>query len=370
MAWQNRDRILKRQMFNFTGGGSQNLSTTFSGAGITNVGVFNLNNGIVLSNKSCDFQTNWAISGSNVNLTSRIETWSDTPTRWHADVEDQRTMPIYISGTHTTRTIPSGYCLYTLEINGRGTMTFYENDVPFTVTAASTTVMTPMKVYRTYYNQTASNLQIRANSTNLSYAYISSGYYYTKTSRNVTNTCFVMEDLYGTGMSGGVTLPPAGSGGGSGGSGGGSIPTPELAPVLGSVGWESIIIDFARFVDESNAIPNISAANYRDFTPILPQGIGTNLTSGSSVTHVTIPRMTSPMIVDGRAALLVGTNVTYLQIGMKGYPVDRPVRCIRSGNTSHLRIVQYSTGAVDRGTTHQNLAGTQQFTATIQYVAP
>lgn len=344
--WQDIDGIYKRQSFNFSGSANRNLSDLFFGTGVENAGVFTLNNGLILATQSCDYWTNWTMSGANINVTSQVETWSNSPVVQFVDLENNRSYPLYMSGVHTPRTINSGYCLYTIELACVGTVTLYENDVPFQVTNSGA-IGTPMKIFRRYYNQKANNLVLRVNSTGISWAYVSFAAYYTKQITNVTNTAVVMENVYAdSSLGSGVTIPPTVGGGGEGGGG----ETPPMYPVLGSIGWgngssSNIIFDFHSIIDlDTGQIPDIANGEVRNYLPMVP--------TSASGTHITVPRMSNPTVTvaTGRVRWNTnGNNIQYLQFGMKGSPINHTLEISVLSVNAGVRVIQYTTGGTNLG---------------------
>lgn len=350
--WKTIDGIYKRQAFNFTGTATRNLSDIFYGTGVNNAGVFTLTNGVILASNSCDYWTNWAMSGTSLTVESKVETWSSSPTVQFVDLEDQRNYPIYLNGYHTPITLNSGYCIYTLEISCKGKFIVYENEVPVQFQGTEGVVATPMKIFRRYYNQKAESLTIRINASNVTWAYLSFAAYYTKTTRNVTNTAIVMENVYDDpNLGNGITIPPGEIGGGEGGEG----ETPNQYPVLGSIGWgltvlgyDYLVFDFYKITDvDTNDVPDIVDGEIRDLTP---GGANSSLNHG---THITIPKMTNPYRRTGTGNIYfypASSTVQYLQFGMPGYPIDETIEVGFTTSNPYCKIVQYTTNGVGTGT--------------------
>ena len=127
--WKTKNKIKKTQIATARGSQSINLQSLFEGAGVEKAQVFTLNDGIILGSTSCDYSTSWSYGEKSVTIDSMAKTWNTTPTLFFADIEDEVDRYLYLNGKFTTITIPSGYCLYTIEVSGKGTFTLYENEL-------------------------------------------------------------------------------------------------------------------------------------------------------------------------------------------------------------------------------------------------
>ena len=296
--WKSKNRIKKTQMVKTTGNSEIDVQQLFVGTGVEKAQVFTLNDGIIFGSTSCDYETGWDYEGVKAKITSKVKTWSTTPTLLFADIENKREHPLYVNGKFTTITIPSGYSFYTIEVAGKGTFTVYENEEPVTFQMADNGTMTPAKVYRICYKQKAETVNIRVSGVNISWAYMSSCYYFERTERNVKNTVVVTEGVYGnSNMGNGLTIPATP----------GENPGPSIYPVIGKLGMNGNIFNFYSMtkVEDKSNIENIADFDYKHIPKL---------------THLSFPHITT---LNGYIQLDdYGTSyIKYIQFGSEGNPV-------------------------------------------------
>ncbi|MDU1912263.1 hypothetical protein [Fusobacterium sp.] len=293
--WKTKSRIKKTQMVRITGNSEIDIQQLFIGTGVEKAQVFTLNDGIILGSTSCDYDTGWSYEGVKAKITSKVKTWSTTPALFFADIENKREHPLYADGKFTTITIPSGYSLYTIEVAGKGIFTVYENEEPVTFQMADNETITPAKVYRICYKQKAETVNIRVSGVNISWAYMSSCYYFERTERNVKNTVVVTEGIYGnSNMGNGLTIPATP----------GEKPGPSIYPVIGKLGMNGNIFNFYSMTKVTD---NTNVENIEDFDLSLMQGL----------THLSYPYVTAlkgPIFMNGR-------GIKYIQLGSNKNPV-------------------------------------------------
>lgn len=306
--WKTKNRIKKTQMVKTTGNSEIDIQQLFIGTGVEKAQVFTLNDGIILGSTSCDYETGWSYEGVKAKITSKVKTWNTTPTLFFADIENKRDYPLYIDGKFTTITIPSGYGFYTIEVAGKGIFTVYENEEPVTFQMADNDTMTPAKVYRICYKQKAESVNVRVSGVNISWAYMSSCYYFTRSERNVKNTVVVTEEVYGnTNMGDGLTIL-ATQGEDSG---------PSLYPVIGRIGLGGNIFNFYSMtkIEDNSNIERIEDFKHNSNTRLthLSYPHAVNLEGNISVAQTTLKYIqlgctSNPVTWDNAAFYLSGTN--------------------------------------------------------------
>lgn len=253
--WKTKNKIKKTQITTARGSQSINVQNLFEGAGVEKAQVFTLNDGIILGSTACDYSTSWSYGEKTVTIDSIAKTWNTTPTLFFADIENKREHPLYADGKFTTITIPSGYSLYTIEVAGKGTFTVYENEEPVTFQMADNETMTPAKVYRICYKQKAETVNIRVSGVNISWAYISSCYYFTKKTKSVKNTVVVTESVYGNfDLDKGITFPAT------------QGETPPIENPIGLLGFGNTIMQFYSMKKEGSEedVTSITDFNYNN----------------------------------------------------------------------------------------------------------
>lgn len=293
--WKTKNRIKKTQMVKTTGNSEIDIQQLFIGTGVEKAQVFTLNDGIILGSTSCDYETGWSYEGVKAKITSKVRTWNTTPTLFFADIENKREHPLYIDGKFTTINIPSGYSLYTIEVAGKGIFTVYENEEVITFQMADNDTITPAKVYRICYKQKAESVNVRVSGVNISWAYMSSCYYFTRAERNVKNTVVVTEEVYGnSNMGDGLTILATP----------GENPGPSIYPVIGKFGMKGNIFNFYSMtkIEDNSNINKIEDFNYNNIT---------------GLTHLSYPH-----VVDLEGSVSVSqATLKYIQLGCVANPV-------------------------------------------------
>ncbi|BBA51649.1 hypothetical protein FV113G1_19990 [Fusobacterium varium] len=293
--WKTKNKIKKTQMTTARGSQTVNVQNLFEGAGVEKAQVFTLNDGIILGSTACDYSTSWSYGEKTVTIDSIAKTWNTTPTLFFADIENKREHPLYADGKFTTITIPSGYSLYTIEVAGKGTFTVYENEEPVTFQMADNETMTPAKVYRICYKQKAETVNVRVSGVNISWAYMSSCYYFTKKTKSVKNTVVVTESVYGNfDLDKGITFPATP----------GENPEPEPENPIGLLGFGKSFIDFYSMKKEGTQenITSISEFNYNE----------------AKTTYLSFPHVVN---IDGEINIENEKWIKYLQLGTLNNPV-------------------------------------------------
>jgi|GEM_PF-2225590 len=296
--WKIKNKIKKTQIATARGSQSINIQNLFEGAGVEKAQVFTLNDGIILGSTACDYSTSWSYGEKTATINSTAKTWSVTPTLFFADIENKREHPLYADGKFTTITVPSGYCLYTIEVAGNKVFTVYENEEPVTFEMADNETRTPAKVYRICYKQKAETVNVRVSGVNISWAYMSSCYYFTKKTQNVKNTVVVTESVYGNfDTDKGITFPATP----------GEPPIPEI-PAIGLLGYNNCFMDFYSMKKEgtNENITSLSEFTFSDSSYL------------SGTTHVSFPHVSS---LNGEINLENNQYLSYLQLGTLNNPI-------------------------------------------------
>lgn len=291
--WKTKNKIKKTQMVRTVGNSEIDVQQLFIGTGVEKAQVFTLNDGLILGSTSCDYETGWSYEGVKAKITSKVKAWSTIPTLLLADTGYDMQYPLYADGKFTTRTIPSGYGFYTIEVSGHGVFTVYENEEPVTFEVNGIG-----KVYRICYKQKAETVKIRVSGVNISWAYMSSCYYFERTERNVKNTVVVTEGVYGnSNMGNGLTIPATP----------GENPGPSIYPVIGKLGMNGNIFNFYSMtkVEDKSNIEKMEDFDYQRI---------------SELTHLSFPHVTR---LNGYIQLdNYGTSyIKYIQFGSEGNPV-------------------------------------------------
>lgn len=312
--WKTKNKIKKTQMTIARGSQTINVQNLFEGAGVEKAQVFTLNDGIILGSTACDYSTSWSYGEKTVTIDSIAKTWDTTPTLFFADIENKREHPLYADGKFTTITIPSGYSLYTIEVAGKGTFTVYENEEPVTFQMADNNTMTPAKVYRICYKQKAETVNVRVSGVNISWAYMSSCYYFTKKTKSVKNTVVVTESVYGNfDFDKGITFPATP----------GENPEPEPENPIGLLGFINSFVDFYSMKKEgtNENINSLTEFNYND-------------KSLNYLSYLSFPHVTN---IDGEINIEAKKWIRYFQLGTLNNPVI--------WTNPKLKVYQY--GALD-----------------------
>ncbi|CAK7007096.1 hypothetical protein [Fusobacterium varium] len=323
--WKTKNKIKKTQITTARGSQSINIQNLFEGAGVEKAQVFTLNDGIILGSTACDYSTSWNYGDKSVTIDSIAKTWNTTPTLFFADIENKREHPLYADGKFTTITIPSGYSLYTIEVAGKGTFTVYENEEPVTFQMADNNTMTPAKVYRICYKQKAETVNVRVSGVNISWAYMSSCYYFTKKTQSVKNTVVVTESVYGNfDTDKGITFPATP----------GEPPIPQI-PAIGLLGYNDCFMDFYSMKKEGT---NKNVTSLSEFT-------FSDSSSTRKTTHVSFPHVTN---LNGEINLENTRYLSYLQLGTLNNPVvwENPKLKLFIFHYLDLNLTIYTKGAV------------------------
>lgn len=291
--WKTKNKIKKTQMVKTVGNSEIDVQQLFIGTGVEKAQVFTLNDGLILGSTSCDYETGWSYEGVKAKITSKVRAWKTIPTLLFADTGYDMQYPLYADGKFTTITIPSGYGFYTIEVSGHGIFTVYENEEPVTFEVNGIG-----KVYRICYKQKAETVKIRVSGVNISWAYMSSCYYFERTERNVKNTVVVTEGVYGnSNMGNGLTIPATP----------GENPGPSIYPVIGKLGMNGNIFNFYSMtkVEDKSNIEKMEDFDYQHI---------------SGLTHLSFPHVTT---LNGYIQLDdYGTRyIKYIQFGSEGTPV-------------------------------------------------
>ena len=318
--WKTKNKIKKTQITTARGSQTINVQNLFEGAGVEKAQVFTLNDGIILGSTACDYSTSWSYGEKTVTIDSIAKTWNTTPTLFFADIENKREHPLYADGKFTTITIPSGYSLYTIEVAGKGTFTVYENEEPVTFQMADNETMTPAKVYRICYKQKAETVNVRVSGVNISWAYMSSCYYFTKKTQNVKNTVVVTESVYGNfDLDKGITIPATP----------GENPEPEPENPIGLLGGQGEFVDFYSMKKEgtNENITFVSEFNYEN----------------SNLTYISFPHVTN---IVGEINLEKLTGLKYVQLGTLNNPVTWTNPILKAPFPTGFEVVIYTQGAI------------------------
>lgn len=318
--WKTKNKIKKTQMTTARGSQTVNIQSLFEGAGVEKAQVFTLNDGIILGSTACDYSTSWSYGEKTVTIDSIAKTWNTTPTLFFADIENKREHPLYADGKFTTITIPSGYSLYTIEVAGKGTFTVYENEEPVTFQMADNETMTPAKVYRICYKQKAETVNVRVSGVNISWAYMSSCYYFTKKTKSVKNTVVVTESVYGNfDFDKGITFPATP----------GENPEPEPENPIGLLGGGDEFVDFYSMKKEgtNENITSVSEFNY----------------ANSNLTYISFPHVTN---IVGEINLEKLTGLKYVQLGTLNNPVTWTNPILKAPFPTGFEVVIYTQGAI------------------------
>ncbi|RHG37057.1 hypothetical protein DW261_03985 [Fusobacterium varium] len=318
--WKTKNKIKKTQIATARGSQSINLQSLFEGAGVEKAQVFTLNDGIILGSTSCDYSTSWSYGEKSVTIDSMAKTWNTTPTLFFADIEDEVDRYLYLNGKFTTITIPSGYCLYTIEVSGKGTFTLYENEEPVTFELFGIS-----KIYIICYKQKSETVKIRVSGLNISWAFMSSCYYFTKKTQNVKNTVVVTESVYGNfDTDKGITFPATP----------GEPPIPQI-PAIGLLGYNDCFMDFYSMKKEGT---NKNVASLSEFT-------FSDSSSIRKTTHVSFPHVIS---LNGEINLENTRYLSYLQLGTLNNPVvwENPKLKLFIFHHPDLNLTIYTKGAV------------------------
>ena len=311
--WKTKNKIKKTQMVRTVGNSEIDVQQLFIGTGVEKAQVFTLNDGLILGSTSCDYETGWSYEGVKAKITSKVRAWKTIPTLLFADTGYDMQYPLYADGKFTIITIPSGYGFYTIEVAGHGVFTVYENEEPVTFEVNGIG-----KVYRICYKQKAETVKIRVSGVNISWAYMSSCYYFERTERNVKNTVVVTEGVYGnSNMGNGLTIAATP----------GENPGPSIYPVIGKLGMNGNIFNFysmTKVIDNSN-IENIGEFKYNNL---------------SGLTHLSYPHVTT---LDG-TVYIEGTTLKYFQLGIENNPVvwDRALFYVDSSNYNTVILTIYT----------------------------
>lgn len=321
--WKTKNKIKKTQMVKTIGNSEIDVQQLFIGTGVEKAQVFTLNDGIILGSTSCDYETGWSYEGVKAKITSKVKAWSTIPTLLLADTGYDMQYPLYTDGKFTTRTIPSGYGFYTIEVSGHGIFTVYENEEPVTFEVNGIG-----KVYRICYKQKAETVKIRVSGVNISWAYMSSCYYFERTERNVKNTVVVTEGVYGnSNMGNGLTIPATP----------GENPGPSIYPVIGKLGMNGNIFNFYSMTKVADNT-NVENIGYFDYKMIL------------GLTHLSFPHVTAlkgTTIIDGYVG--IAQNIKYIQFGSNGNPVvweENPTLYINEKNYNTVILTIYTEGGL------------------------
>ena len=321
--WKTKNKIKKTQMTTARGSQTINVQNLFEGAGVEKAQVFTLNDGIILGSTACDYSTSWSYGEKTVTIDSIAKTWNTTPTLFFADIENKREHPLYADGKFTTITIPSGYSFYTIEVAGKGMFTVYENEEPVTFQMVDNNTMTPAKVYRICYKQKAETVNVRVSGVNISWAYMSSCYYFTKKTKSVKNTVVVTESVYGNfDFDKGITIPATS----------GENPEPEPENSIGILGIKDVLIDFYSMKKEGTQenITFISEFNI----------------NSTDFTHVSFPHVTN---LSGEINLEKNQYLKYLQLGTSNNPVvwENPsIKLPKINYAFDINTTIYTEGAI------------------------
>lgn len=291
--WKTKSKIKKTQIATARGSQSINLQSLFEGAGVEKAQVFTLNDGIILGSTSCDYSTSWSYGEKSITIDSMAKTWNTIPTLLLADTGYDMQYPLYVDGKFTTITIPSGYGFYTIEVAGHGVFTVYENEEPVTFE-----VNGMGKVYNICYKQKAETVKIRVSGVNISWAYMSSCYYFTKKTQSIKNTVVVTESVYGNfDTDKGITFPATP----------GENPNPEK-PAIGLLGYNDCFMDFYSMKKEgtNENVTSLSEFTFNDSSYL------------SRTTHVSFPHVSS---LNEEINLENNQYLSYLQLGTLNNPI-------------------------------------------------
>lgn len=305
--WITKNKIKKTQITSARGSQSINVQNLFEGAGVEKAQIFTLNDGIILGSTACDYSTSWSYGEKTVTIDSIAKTWNVTPTLFFADIENKREHPLYADGKFTTITVPSGYCLYTIEVAGNKVFTVYENEEPVTFEMADENTMTPGKIYRICYKQKAETVNIRVSGVNIAWAYMSSCYYFTKKTQNVKNTVVVTESVYGNfDTDKGITFPATP----------GENPNPEPQNPIGLLGGGDEFVDFYSMKKEgtNENVTSVTEFDYND----------------SYLAYISFPYVTN---INGEINLENLSDLRYVQLGTLNNSV--------TWNSPRLKVHQY-----------------------------
>ena len=314
--WKTKNKIKKTQIATARGSQSINVQNLFEGAGVEKAQVFTLNDGIILGSTACDYSTSWSYGEKSVTIDSIAKTWNTTPTLFFADIEDGREHPLYADGKFTTITIPSGYCLYTIEVAG-DKLTIYENEEPVTFEIPFDT---QAKIYRICYKQKAETVDIRVSGANIYSAYMSSCYYFTKKTQSIKNTVVVTESVYGNfDTDKGITFPATP----------GENPNPEPKEAIGLLGFINSFVDFYSMKKEGTQenITSLSEFNYNEI----------------NTTYLSFPHVIN---IDGEINIENLQRIKYLQLGTLNNPVIWTYPKLKISPWFSLNLTIFTEGAI------------------------